>query len=207
MKAERITVAITGASGAAYAIRLIDQLLIAGKEVYVLVSNPARVVLSHELNLTLPASPEAAKTALLSRLNRQSARLSVFGREQWMAPVASGSNAPDAMIVCPCSTGTLSAIAMGSCRSLLERAADVMLKEQRKLIIVPRETPFSTIHLENMLRLSRMGVTVLPASPAFYNNPSTINDLIDHVVGRILDHLGIANKLAARWGETNEQAD
>jgi 4-hydroxy-3-polyprenylbenzoate decarboxylase len=124
----------------------------------------------------------------------------VFNREQWMAPIASGSNAPDAMVVCPCSTGTLSAIACGASRTLLERAADVMLKEQRKLILVPREMPLSAIHLENMLKLAKLGVTIMPASPAFYNKPTTVSCMVDFVVARILDHLQIQHRLAPRWG-------
>ena len=125
----------------------------------------------------------------------------MFGREEWFAPVASGSNPADAMVVCPCSMGTLAAIAQGSSDNLIERAADVSIKEQRKLVLVPREAPFSAIHLENMLKLARLGVVILPPSPGFYTHPKTVDDMIDFVVARILDQLRIDNQLTPRWGE------
>ena len=125
----------------------------------------------------------------------------MFGKQDWMSPVASGSGAPSAMVVCPCSTGTLSAIACGASNNLIERAADVALKERRQLILVPRESPYSTIHLENMLRLSQMGAVILPASPGFYHQPQSIDDLVDFVVARILNQLGIVQELLKRWGE------
>jgi polyprenyl P-hydroxybenzoate/phenylacrylic acid decarboxylase-like protein len=118
-------------------------------------------------------------------------QIRVYGKEDWMSPVASGSGAPAAMVVVPCSTGTLSAIATGACNNLIERAADVTLKERRQLILVPREAPFSTIHLENMLKLSQMGAVILPAAPGFYHQPQTIDDLVDFVVARILNLLNI----------------
>jgi 4-hydroxy-3-polyprenylbenzoate decarboxylase len=127
--------------------------------------------------------------------------LRVFGREDWFAPVASGSNPPDAMVICPCTVGTLAAVAAGLSDNLIERAADVTLKEGRKLILVPRETPFSALHLENMLRLSRAGAVILPANPGFYHKPKRVEDLVDFVVARILDHLGVKHDLMARWGE------
>jgi 4-hydroxy-3-polyprenylbenzoate decarboxylase len=124
-----------------------------------------------------------------------------FGREEWFAPMASGSNPGDAMVICPCTMGTLAAVAAGLADSLIERAADVMLKEKRKLILVPRETPLSAIHLENMLRLDRAGALILPANPGFYHRPRSVEDVVDFVVARVLDHLGIAHTLVARWGE------
>jgi 4-hydroxy-3-polyprenylbenzoate decarboxylase len=127
--------------------------------------------------------------------------LRVFGREEWTAPVASGSSAPRAMVVCPCTTGTLSAIACGASNNLIDRAADVVLKEGRKLILVPRETPFSAIHLENMLKLARLGVCILPPSPGFYHQPQAIDDLVDFVVARILDQLDIDHAVSRRWAE------
>jgi len=124
----------------------------------------------------------------------------VFGKEQWFSPVASGSAAPKLMVVFPCSTVTLAAISQGMSDNLIERAADVVIKERGQLILVPRETPYSTIHLQNMLTLSQMGVTIMPASPGFYHNPESINDLIDFMVGRLLDHIGIDQKIMPRWG-------
>ena len=128
-------------------------------------------------------------------------KLAVYGREEWFAPVASGSNPPDAMIVCPCSMGTLAAIAQGLADNLIERAADVVLKEGRKLVLVPRETPFSAIHLENMLRLSRAGAVILPPSPGFYHHPQSVQDIVDFVVARVLDQIGVPHALMQRWGE------
>jgi 4-hydroxy-3-polyprenylbenzoate decarboxylase len=125
----------------------------------------------------------------------------VCGLEQWTAAVASGSGAPAAMVVCPCSTGTLSSIACGASDNLIERAADVAIKEGRKLILVPREAPFSPLHLENMLKLSRLGVTIMPAAPGFYHQPQTVGDLVDFIVARLLDHLGVEQTLVKRWGE------
>ncbi|MDH5378736.1 MAG: UbiX family flavin prenyltransferase [Gammaproteobacteria bacterium] len=200
-KEEYFTVALSGASGALYGLRLIEALVKANRNVRVLVTNPARVVISQETDLTVPNSPKEATEFFSDLYKSEKNQLIVYGKEQWFAPVASGSNAPKAMIVCPCSTGTLSAIAMGSSRSLLERAADVVLKERRTLILVPRESPYSTIQLENMLKLSKLGVTILPASPAFYNRPESISDLVDHIVARILDHLHVEHKLVPRWGE------
>ena len=126
----------------------------------------------------------------------------MFGREEWTAPVASGSAPPRAMVVCPCTTGTLANIANGICSNLIDRAADVVIKEGRRLVLVPRETPLSAIHLENMLKLARLGVVILPPSPGFYQQPETIDELVDFVVGRILDQLGIDNDLSPRWGES-----
>jgi flavin prenyltransferase len=126
--------------------------------------------------------------------------LRAFGREEWFAPVASGSNPPDAMVICPCTMGSLAAIAAGLADNLIERAADVMLKERRPLILVPRETPLSAIHLENMLKLARAGAVILPANPGFYHRPQDVGGVIDFIVARILDHLGVAHALMPRWG-------
>jgi len=195
-----ISLAITGASGVAYGIRLLECLLKADILVYLMISSPAKVVIATETDLKLPSQKADIKAYFSNRFSINPDNLQIFSKDQWMSPVASGSNAPDAMVVCPCSTGTLSAISCGTSRSLIERAADVILKEQRQLILVPRETPYSAIHLENMLKLSRLGVTILPASPAYYNKPENISDLVDFVVARILDHLGVEQQLAPRWG-------
>lgn len=194
-----IALALTGASGIPYGLRLLECLLDAGVNVWLMVSKPARVVAALESDLTLPSNPEELCSLLEARYGAQG-RLRVFGLEQWTAPVASGSSAPEAMVVCPCTTGTLSAVATGVSRSLIERAADVALKERRRLIMVVRETPFSEIHLENMLKLARMGALILPANPAFYHRPQRVEDLVDFVVARVLDHLDIPNDLVPRWG-------
>ena len=196
-----ITLALTGASGMPYALRLLECLLAGGSRVYLLHSQAAQIVAKQEMDLTLPARPEELQAYLAGRFKPQANQLQVFGREEWFAPVASGSNPADAMVVCPCTMGTLAAIAGGLSDNLIERAADVMLKEGRKLILVPRETPFSAIHLENMLKLARLGVVILPPNPGFYHHPESVADLVDFVVARILDHLGVPHGLIARWGE------
>lgn len=185
----------------AYGLRLLECLLTANLRVYLLVSQAAHVVAKQELGVALPARPGDLEKQLTESLQAGEGQLRVFGREDWNAPVASGSNPADAMVVCPCSMGTLAAIAHGLSDNLIERAADVMLKEQRKLILVPREAPFSTLHLENMLKLSRMSAVILPANPGFYHRPENVEDIIDFVVARILDQLGVPHTLIARWGE------
>ncbi len=196
-----ITLAITGASGAQYGLRLLECLLAANCRVYLLISNAARVVIDTETELQLPEF-ERWPNFFSERFNAQPGQLKIFSREDWMAPVASGSSAPASMVICPCSTGTLSAIAHGASNNLIERAADVALKERRQLILVPRETPYSQIHLENMLTLTRMGAIVMPASPGFYQRPQSIAELIDFMVARVLDQLGVEHALMKRWGET-----
>jgi len=197
----RVTLAITGASGSLYGLRLLELLLAAEKEVFVLVSKAARVVIGTETPLRLPAGTGATEKALREYVGHDKGKLVVCGLEQWTAPVASGSGAPAAMVVCPCSTATLSAIATGASNNLIERAADVAIKERRQLIIVPREAPLSPIHLENMLKLAQLGVTVMPAAPGFYNQPQSVGDMVDFIVARILDQLGIQQQLVPRWGE------
>ncbi|MCV2886243.1 UbiX family flavin prenyltransferase [Aestuariibacter sp. AA17] len=200
MHTNYITVAFTGASGAPYGLKLVASLLAAGKDVYLLISSAARVVLATENNIKIPANPSAASAFFQDYFDVEESRLTVFGKDEWFSPVASGSAAPKHMVICPCSTGTLSAVATGKSDNLIERAADVVIKERGQLIMVPREMPLSTIHLENMLKLSQMGVTMMPAAPGFYHNPTSIEDLVDFVVGRILDHLGIDQQLTSRWG-------
>ncbi|MEK7321474.1 MAG: flavin prenyltransferase UbiX [Pseudomonadota bacterium] len=200
MSRDAIALAMTGASGAIYGLRLLECLLRAEQKVYLMLSMPAQVVIGMETELKLPGRPAEIQEALAARYQAKPDQLSVFGREQWTAPVASGSSAPRAMVICPCTSGTLSAIAQGSSDDLLERAADVVIKEQRQLIVVPREMPLSVIHLENMLKLARLGVTIMPACPGFYHEPRRIEDLVDFVVARILDHLKIEQTLVPPWG-------
>jgi len=196
-----ITLAITGASGAPYAIRLLECLVAADKTVYIMVSKAAQVVFATETDLKLPGTPEKMQAHLTQLFKAKPDQIQVFGREQWFAPVASGSGRNGPMVVCPCSTGTLSAIATGASNNLIERAADVAIKERRDLLLVLRETPFSAIHLENMLKLANLGVTIMPASPGFYHKPERIEDLVDFVVARILTHLNIDQSLIPFWGE------
>lgn len=196
-----VTVALTGASGAQYGLRLIDCLVAAGHEVWVMVSKAAHMVIDTETELRLPAQPRRLAEALSARSGAADGQIRCFGREDWMAPVASGSGASSSMVICPCSTGTLSAVATGASNNLIERAADVALKERRQLILVPREAPLSAIHLEHMLTLTRMGVVILPAAPGFYHRPQRIEDLIDFIVARILNQLGIEHGLVPPWGD------
>jgi 4-hydroxy-3-polyprenylbenzoate decarboxylase len=195
-----IAVALTGASGAAYGLRLIECLLQADRTVYVMASQAAQVVFNMETDLKLPSRPAEMQSYLAQHFAVPEDRLQVFGRQQWTAPVASGTNPPQAMVICPCTTGTLASVANGICEDLIDRAADVALKESRKLILVVRETPFSSIHLENMLRLSRAGAVIMPANPGFYLRPTRVEQLVDFIVARVLDHLGVAHGLQERWG-------
>jgi flavin prenyltransferase len=199
-----IAVALTGASGMGYGIRLLDCLIQAGCQVALLYSQVAQIVARQELDLALPSRPAEVAEALGRRFGAAPGQLVAYGRDEWFAPVASGSNAPAALVVCPCTMGTLGAIAAGLAQNLIERAADVAMKEGRKLILVPRETPFSVIHLENMLRLARAGAVILPANPGFYHRPQRVEEVVDFVVARILDHLGVAHALLPRWGEPPE---
>ncbi|KFZ28529.1 aromatic acid decarboxylase [Pseudidiomarina atlantica] len=203
-RSQAITLAITGASGAPYAVRLLECLLAQQQQVHLLMSSAARVVFATELAWQLPAAPQAMAEALQAHFKVSAEQLKVYGKEEWFSPVASGSAAPARMIVCPCSTGTLSAIAMGASDNLIERAADVVIKERGQLIVVPREMPLSAIHLENMLKLAQLGVTIMPAAPGFYHEPKSIDDLVDFVVARILDHLQLEQNLQPRWGYKKE---
>ena len=201
-----ICLAFTGASGMPYGVRLLECLLAAGCRVQLLYSQVAQVVARQEMALELPARASEAQTSLRERFAALPGSLDVYGREEWFAPVASGSNPPDAMIVCPCTMGTLASIAQGLASNLIERAADVVLKEGRKLVLVPRETPFSAIHLENMLRLARAGAVILPPNPGFYHHPQNVSDLVDFVVARILDQVAVPHSLMQRWGDQAESA-
>jgi flavin prenyltransferase len=196
-----ITLAFTGASGMPYGLRLLECLLAARCRIYLLYSPAAQVVAKQECDLTLPAQPREAVRMFSERFGARAGQLAVFSREDWLAPVASGSNPADAMAVCPCSMGTLAAIAHGLADNLIERAADVMLKERRPLILVPRETPLSPIHLDNMSKLAHAGAVILPPTPGFYARPQTVADIVDFVVARILDQLRVPHDLLPRWGE------
>lgn len=196
-----VILALTGASGVQYALRLLECLLDTGIPVYLLVSKAAQIVLSMETDLSVPGKVAEMERFFTQHYQAKPGQLKVFGQDQWTAPIASGSHRAESMVICPCTTGTLAAVANGNSDNLLERAADVMLKEKRQLILVVRETPFSNIHLENMLRLSQAGATIMPANPGFYNNPQTLNEIIDFMVSRILDHLKVSHDLSPRWGD------
>ncbi len=190
-----LVLAITGASGAPYAVRLLEQLVLAERRVWLIISAHGWRLLEME-----------AGVRGLGELRHRVGPLgwdrcvTVFDDTDRGAAPASGSARSSGMVICPCSMGTLSAISQGTSRSLVERAADVALKERRRLILVPRETPLSAIHLENMLRVTRAGATVLPASPGFYHDPRDVDDLVDFIVARVLDHLGVEHAIARRWG-------
>ena len=200
-----INLAFTGASGAQYGLRLLQCLVAAGCRVNVMVSRAAQVVMATETDFRLPGSPPAMKEAFDSFTAANEGQIQVFGREDWFSPPASGSGEKAPLVVCPCSTGTLSALATGASNNLIERAGDVALKERRQLILVLREAPYSEVHLENMLKLTRMGAVIMPASPGFYHKPESIDDLVDFMVARLLDHLGIEQGLVPRWGESNQE--
>lgn len=194
-----VVVAITGASGAPYAVRLLEQLLVAAQPVQLILSAHGLRLLQTETNITSVNSLRDAVGA-----SRWDALVTAFDDNDRGAAPASGSARNRGMVICPCSMGTLSAISQGTSRSLVERAADVALKERRKLILVPRETPYSAVHLENMLRVTRAGAIVMPASPGFYHRPTTIAEMVDFVVARVLDHLNIEHMLGRRWGTDEE---
>jgi 4-hydroxy-3-polyprenylbenzoate decarboxylase len=196
-----IAVAFTGASGMQYGLRLLECLLRAERSVYLMVSQAAQVVASMETDLRLSGRSDEIQAYLTGHFGARTGQLQVFGRQQWTAPVASGSNPPEAVVICPCTSGTLASVANGICDDLIDRAADVALKERRKLILVVRETPFSTVHLENMLRLSQAGAIIMPANPGFYFRPQSVADIVDFMVARVLDHLAVPHELSERWGE------
>ncbi len=201
-----VNLAFTGASGAQYGLRLLQCLVAAGCRVNVMVSRAAQVVIATETELKLPGTPPAMQDFLTEWAGAEAGQILVFGRDDWFAPPASGSGEKAPLVICPCSTGTLSALASGASDNLIERAGDVALKERRQLILVPREAPFSEVHLENMLKLTRMGAVIMPACPGFYHQPQSVQDLVDFIVARLLDHLGIAQDLMPRWGEARAES-
>ena len=186
----RYIVGVTGASGSAYAVRLLEELLRGGHEVHLVVSQMGRKVTEYETGMTI--GPEFANAY-------SQGRLVIHPHDDLFASISSGSYHTDGMVIVPCSMTTLGEIASGTSRNLVGRAADVCIKERRKLVLVPRELPFSTIHLRNMLALSETGAVILPANPGFYHKPQTISDIVDFIVSRILDSLGIENNLYHKW--------
>ena len=194
-----IVMAVTGASGAPYAVRLVEALVAARQAVQLIVSD-------HGLRLLRTETDIGSVDAWRAQVGASAwdEHVTVFDDGDRGAAPASGSARNRGMVICPCSMGTISAISQGTSRSLVERAADVALKERRTLVLVPRETPYSTIHLENMLRLTRAGAVVLPASPGFYHRPAEIAELVDFVVARVLDHLGVTHSIGRRWGDSPE---
>lgn len=201
-----INLAFTGASGAQYGLRLLQCLVAADCRVHVMISKAAQVVIATETDLKLPGNTPAMQDVLTRYAGARPGQVLVFGREDWFSPPASGSGEKAPLVICPCSTGTLSALATGASNNLIERAGDVALKERRQLILVPREAPYSEVHLDNMLRLTRMGAVIMPASPGFYHQPQSVSDLIDFIVARLLDHLGLPQDLMPRWGEERLRA-
>ena len=201
MSIKTLTLAMTGASGAPYTIGLMRHCLRAGIQVQFLCSQPGQIVLGMESDLKLGGNPQKMQARLAEYFEVDPALINVYAKDQWTAPPASGSSVADAMVVCPCTMGSLASIATGTSENLIHRAADVVIKERKPLILVPRETPFSSIHLENMLKLSNLGVIILPPNPGFYQGVNSVDDLVDFVVARILDQLGIDNQLSPRWGE------
>ncbi len=200
MTPQRVTLAMTGASGAEYSLRLFEVLLQKNIQVQFITSQPGQIVMGMETSLKLTGSPQKMRQAFADHFGADPKLIEVYSRDQWTAPPASGSSVADAMVVCPCSMGSLASIAIGSSENLIHRAADVILKERKTLILVPRETPFSCIHLENMLKLARLGVVILPPNPGFYHGVNAVSELVDFIVARILDQLDIDNDLSPRWG-------
>jgi 4-hydroxy-3-polyprenylbenzoate decarboxylase len=199
MKRRHLVLALTGASGVIYGLRLAEELLRADIELTMLISRAGFMVLEEEVGVQWQGSADETLARLKEYFRSDDGRLRFHSGDNLSASIASGSAAPDAMVVCPCSMGTLARIACGISATLLERTADVMIKEKRPLLLVPRETPLSEIHLENMLKLSRMGVTMVPAMPGFYGHPETMADLVNFVVGKALDQLGMDHHLYKRW--------
>jgi 4-hydroxy-3-polyprenylbenzoate decarboxylase len=194
------TIAITGASGAPYALRLLEVLVKGGHKVYLTISGDGLSIMNDETGLQLKGSETDIMFALEKHLGAKEGQINYFDEDNMYAPIASGSAKVDAMVVIPCSMKTLAALANGYASTLIERAADVTIKEQRKLIIVPRETPLSPVHLRNMLTLAELGCHIIPAMPGFYHQPKRVSDLVDFIVARVLDSMGVENELSPRWG-------
>lgn len=195
-----VTIGFAGASGAPYGWRLLQALTKANIKVSVVMTAAGTLILKDEIDKALPGNPQRFKAYVCAQLDIPPDLIEVYSKDQWYSPLASGSGAPSKMVVCPCSVGCLSAIATGASNNLLERAADVVLKERGQLILVVREMPLSEIHLNHMLSLSKMGVSIMPPNPGFYNQPQSVEDMVDFVVAKILDQLKITHQLMPKWG-------
>ena len=200
MNTPHVVLAITGASGSVYGIRLAQELLRSGATLTLLLSRSGAGVLRSECGMEWEGDEAEVREKMRGYFSAEPGRLFHYAADNLFAPMASGSSAPDHLVVCPCSMGSLGRIAAGISGTLIERTADVMLKERRPFVLVPRESPFNEIHLENLLKLARMGVRIVPAMPAFYHAPRSLDDLVDFVVGKVLDSMGIGHKLFKRWG-------
>jgi len=198
---DTVTLGVTGASGSGYFLRLLQSMVVANVKVYLILSEAAQIVLKTEVGEDWPVDIEALNKFLITRFNSKEGQITALTSKDWFSPVASGSSAPKKMVVCPCSCGSLASIAQGLSNNLIERAADVVFKERGQLIVMPRETPFSTLHLKNMLTLSELGATVMPLAPGFYHQPTTIEELQDFMVARVMDHLKIQHQASKRWCE------
>lgn len=201
VKPRHLALALTGASGTRYGLSLCNELLQAGIKVSLVITEAGAQVLKEEDRLFLPGDEQEAAQFLREYFTVAAHKLFYYRIDNLFSPLASGSSAPDGMVVCPCTMGTLSRIVCGHSGNLLERCADVMLKEKRPLVVVPRETPLNEIHLENMLKLARLGAHIVPAMPAFYHKPESMDDLVRFMVAKLLDILQIDNALIKRWGE------
>lgn len=193
------TIAITGASGSIYGVRLLKYLMEKGHKVYLTITKEGGLILKEEMGFDWQGHEKEIEKKIKKDLKLREASLYYFNEDNLSAPISSGSAKVEAMVIIPCSMKTLSGVACGYANNLVGRAADVMIKEGRTLILVPRETPLNSIHLRNMLILSEMGVKIIPAMPAFYSSPKNINDLVDFMAGKVLDSLGIENNLFKRW--------
>jgi len=205
-KEKSITLGVTGASGAFYAMNLLKHLVKYYQKIHVVISDAGRIVLATEMDFALPESPKKIQSVLTEYCQTSTEIISVSSKENWFSPIASGSAAPKQMVICPASMGCISAIATGASNNLMERAADVVLKEKGQLILLPREMPYSSIHLKNLLTLSEAGATIMPASPGFYNKPKSLDDLANFVSARVLDHLNVENQLISPWGYNNKNS-
>ena len=200
MSERHFALAITGASGVVYGLRVAEELLRSGARVSMVVTSAGFAVLKEECGLDWGSAGASVSDELCGYFRCDGAGLSFYAENDFFAPIASGSSAPDAMVIAPCSMGTLARISNGNSGNLLERSADVMLKEGRPLVLVPRETPLNAIHLEHMLKLARLNVKIVPAMPAFYQHPESLDDLVNFVVGKVLDSIGVEHTLFRRWG-------